>query len=237
MKKVVIIASSKDKESKVFEIANSLMETRGNVKYVLIDPVSYRVHLSNGASNILSLGCKQIEKDNDEDINHIKEHMLSSDLMLVISPVCSDNIHGALKSMLAKISDWLKLFKLANKPIHLITTSEDEDSGHVLDNLDTTFSAFGASVLLKENFMNEITNGDFDKKIKKIKREIEKVLSIDVLNLRPNDTQEGLYSIYKEMILLYPKDNEEYVYWKKSGLLTCTNLSEYFDNISSKSYF
>lgn len=237
MKKIVIIASSRDPESKVFEIAKDLMAYKGQVRYVMIDPMSYEVHLSHGTFNVMPLECPKTEASPGDDILKIKNHLLSADLLLVVSPVCSDTINGDLKTMLATLSDWLKLFKLANKPLILITTSTTVGGGHVLDNLETTFNAYGATVLRKVDFSEDLSQTDYKRIIKDIQALVAGVVRRHNLSFKPNATQEGLYNIYKEMISLYPKDNEEYIYWQESGLLQCSNLWEYYENLACENMF
>jgi len=234
MKKVVILASSRNEQSRVIEMAQRLVKENKNEQheYVCITPSDYHVLPPSGTREIFTEGEAEEDSCLKDDMNKIKAHILQADLLIIISPVYSHNVPGDLKNIIDRVAHWAHVFKLVAKPIFLIATAESNGSEFVLKYLERVFTAMGATVVLEKSFL--LTEREkSEQEFQKIQKKINTVLEKNYLYC-PNAIQEKAFQVMKKVIETYPTTHYEYQYWNNNGLFEVTSLEQYYVNIQEK---
>ncbi|MEJ7185353.1 flavodoxin family protein [Staphylococcus epidermidis] len=231
MKKIVTIVGSRQIHGRPLKIAQNLKESFESLKKLkisnqIITPLEYNILPSTGCKNCFRNNFCPTENISSDNAKFVKNTILESDLLIIISPVYSHNVSGDIKNLIDRISYWAHIFRLAGKPIILIASAESNGTNFVLDYLNKVFTAMGGVIIKQSSFLTTEPD-NFQHNIKDIKKTITTILSKKFLFI-PNESQERLFQTLKEIIRSYPSQNSERQYWEKERLLYFSNLKDYF---------
>ncbi|RAZ67284.1 NAD(P)H-dependent oxidoreductase [Planococcus maitriensis] len=228
MKKITIIAASRNEQSRVMDITREMLHREDLERYetVCITPENFRVAPPSGQKDIFSRGMVEEDARLKDDMPAIRHHLLTSELIVVVSPVYSHNIPGDLKNLIDRISNWTHLFALAVTPVFLLVTAESNGAPFVMSYLEKVFTAMGATILHEDVFL--LTEPErAAEKMEELHQKISYVLEKPLL-YGPNSVQEALFQSLKEIIRQYPADHYEYKYWKEQGMFQDNTLEDHF---------
>ncbi|HEE8868271.1 flavodoxin family protein [Staphylococcus aureus] len=231
MKKIVTVVGSRQINGRPMKIAQDLKESSETLNNLeinnqIITPLEYNILPSTGCKNCFKNNFCPTENNISDKAKFVKEQILKSDLLIIISPVYSHNVSGDIKNLIDRISYWSHLFRLAGKPIILIASAESNGTNFVLDYLNKVFTAMGGVVIKQSSFLT-IDHANFQSNIKNITETVMTTFSKNFL-FTPNEYQERLFQNLKENIKKYPPHNSERQYWEKEKLLYFPNLKNYF---------
>ncbi|EKU45305.1 flavodoxin family protein [Staphylococcus massiliensis] len=232
MKKVTTIVESRQIHGRPMQIAENLKEKFESFELLTIDnkiltPLNCNILPSTGCKNCFINGFCPTEKV--DQVHYLKQEILESDILIVISPVYSHNVSGDIKNIIDRISYWAHLFRLAAKPIIVIATAESNGTNFVLNYLNKVFTAMGGIIISQKSFL-PTEQDKYINNIESISETVRSTLSKRILFV-PNETQEYLFLTYKRIISTYSTQNFEYQYWEKEGLFYFETLKDYYKSI------
>lgn len=231
LKKIVTVVGSRQINGRPIKIAQNLKESSESLDNLKVDnqiitPLEYNILPSTGCKNCFKNNFCPTENNIFDKTKFVKDQILKSDLLIIISPVYSHNVSGDIKNLIDRISYWAHIFRLAGKPIILIASAESNGANFVLDYLNKVFTAMGGIIIKQSSFLT-IDHANFQSNIQNITETVMTILSKKFL-FTPNESQEQLFQILKENIRNYPSHNSERQYWEKEKLLYFSNLKNYF---------
>lgn len=231
MKEIVTIVGSRQIYGRPIKIAQTLKEEFESLENLkinnqIITPLNYNILPSTGCKNCFKNNFCPTENIISDNAKFVKEVILKSDILIIISPVYSHNVSGDIKNFIDRISYWAHIFRLAGKPIILIASAESNGTSFVLDYLNKVFTAMGGVIIKQSSFLTT-NNINFQSTIQDIKEGASTILSKRFL-FTPNESQERLFQILKKTIGAYPPNHSEHQYWEKENLLYFSTLKDYF---------
>ena len=225
MKKLLVINGSRNYNSKGYKIINRIQNKLDlhDFEVTLLDPNKLELEFCRGCKKCFDTGkCPLDFKDSGK---LLKDSMLETDIIILLSPVYAHNVSGDIKNIVDRLSYWLHLFPLLGKPGIIITTTDTNGHIPVEDYLEHTICLWGIDIIYKENFYNTYTKQDVEMRINKI---VETIKQIDFFKT-PQFTsyQEAAFQNYKFAFSLN-KQTEEYKYWEENGLFYADSLEELY---------
>ena len=203
-------------------IAKKIEETRSE------DVLSEVISLSDRKRNPCS-GCRACFRNLEtrcpyqDDVAMIKGKMEEADVIVMGSPVYVDNVTGLTKNWIDRMAYNCNRPFLEGKPVYLITTSGTEASDYALRTMKNAFTAWGAQVILCDNYSmgskmklieTEILYGErIAKTIKEFMKYVDKK-SISMHSLVGFQIQKKYWKKKDSDF-----ENYDYEYWKEKGWL------------------
>lgn len=157
-----------------------------------------------------------------DDMNMVKEEIISSDVIIISSPVFLHHVPGSLKNLIDRISYWTHIFELLNKRVILCAATATTGCDYVLAYLKKAFSAMGAYIV--EEIKADIHTNEED--LCKISENVIEKLQHSYLEKSINVSfyQEQLFQSLKEIYM--QKNSHESNIWKCRGYFLCENFAE-----------
>lgn len=217
---IVILSASERKNSHTAQTASKieeyLLRTQSEVHIQMFDQQNIKASHCIGCCECFCKGKCSI--DHTDGINDLKEALLKSNLIFVISPVYFHQVSGTMKIFIDRLSYWTHLMRLIGKTSVTVSVSSNNGNEYVNFYLNKFMSALGTIVLSNISILWDEDSPDnakakiicgIDEALKKIKKN----------ELTVNQNQEILFSIMREK---YKKLQlgAEYEFW-------CDN--HYFD--------
>ncbi|MGG7178462.1 flavodoxin family protein [Clostridium paraputrificum] len=235
MKIFSYISSPRGRNSSTYKIANKIINELQNkisedFTINMYTGKSLNINCCTGCLNCFINGsCILDKKDN---FNTIKEELITSDLIIIGSPVYACMVNGNMKIFIDRISYLLHLMPLINKPTIIITTSSNsglKESNLYLKNI---FEILGANIIsnipiANINLESLIETDEFYNNI------LLKTVDATILTLQnkkpfiPSKLQETyFYSCKNTYTINSSLDTSELRYWKDSELINCNTLTD-----------
>ncbi|MTI49763.1 flavodoxin family protein [Sporosalibacterium faouarense] len=232
MKVFTYVGSKRGFESKTLKSVNQLLRNLSeNNNDIPLDTVLYSadnidMRKCTGCCNCFFNGfCPLDEKD---DMKKIKNDMLSSDLIIIASPVYLHHVSGNTKTLIDRLSHWAHIFKLIGKLGVTVSVSSTNGNEHVDFYLQKVLSMFGIIVIDSLSLPLDLLNQqEIDKKIKDSSDKISQSISNRTL-IRPTQKQEFLFRSLKDMYSSPTLDNAESNYWASKDYFESESFAELF---------
>ncbi|GFZ32679.1 Fe-S cluster protein [Clostridium zeae] len=229
------VSSRRGQNSSTLMVADQLIKgiiehCETNIEYELITANELSIHNCRGCNNCFKTGICPL--DNIDKFNNIKKKLIEADMIILGSPVYACMVNGDMKTFIDRISYLLHLIPLAGKPAVVITTSANsgikESSGylkniaeilgaHIISNIKVAYPDIPYLLSNKE-----LNKGFLDNHISNIIEYIDNQKQIP-----STDFHERYFSSCKRFYSIPQKtDYSEAKYWKKSGLLECSNFED-----------
>lgn len=166
-----------------------------------------------------------------DDMRMIEKEMLSSDMIILASPIYAHGISGYMKNFLDRISYWLHLIKLAGKSSVTICCTGSNGIQYGTDYLSRMLEHLGCSVLCNIEVKTEIQS---QREIKQcIQEKAQKVAEIINKNeYLVSDFQEKKFITFKDYYLNLLNDdqtNNEAKYWEENGYFDYATYSDLYE--------
>ena len=136
--------------------------------------LNYHIEFCDGSIQPFITGKTQ----SSDDMVFLEKEMLSSDLIVIASPVYANTVSGSIKTFIDRIAHWTHLFRLCGKYGALFSISSNSGAEDTLNYLNDIMGTMGLSIVCKEGF---ITNTYTKEAIKNI-LDVQSALVIKKLN-------------------------------------------------------
>lgn len=234
MKKILVMNGSRNKQGNTsFFIHNILNPIKEDYNIELLFPQDYKLY-----PVFDSFSYSYDEKEDDFHI--IKQKILSSDLLIVSSPVYMHSMSSDLKLLLERLSIWSHTFRLNGKPCVVLSTCESNGDNKVIEPTSNIITNMGGNVIATSNasLINELKN---ENKLEHISTEICNRIKLNI-NI-PYASNKFIERNFQEMkkIMQYrvniikrnnpKKFDAEESYWVNTRLIEKNNFYEYLQDI------
>lgn len=217
--RTVIIHSGNSIDSHSIKKANRLIKKLENISEIICDITvislkEKKIGFCRGCIQCFVGGSCIIKND---EVKEIKEVLLSTELVIIATPVYLNNVPGELKVLLDRLGYWTHLFRLEGKLCVNMITSSNSGTTEVKEYLEKIELYLGLTVIgtLEYRELNQKCN---------LQKEDE--ILIDISNYYNYFIQPKMNTKQKEYFLNYQKlvynkkcSVAEYEYWESSGLL------------------
>ncbi|PTR45858.1 flavodoxin family protein [Geobacillus thermodenitrificans] len=153
---------------------------------------------------------------------------LTSDFLILSSPVYSHNVSGDTKAFIDRISYWCHLLRLAGKPGLVIASASSNGAHFVIDYLEKIFRYLGVLVVERISIFSVKEPDIYERE--KCAKIINEYLTGN-LKVKSNEDLEAVFQTMKYIISNQPENHAEFLYWKNSGLYNCNTFQEYLDKL------
>ena len=231
MKKIFILNGSRRKEGNTATFISSITNKLKDCEIEIAHPQDFKVKACEGGEEcFLKAGC--VEKD---DLPLLDEKILSSDLLILASPVYLHYMTGELKMILDKLSWWAHTLRLQGKPVVLLSTCSTNGQDTVIKPLGGIINFMGGNVIATANASmvpDQINNPEW---LDSVSEEISSRITKSIIDYpKANIFTEKIFSASRISMLeqvSYFEDNDikngELEFWKSSGMLEFESFSEY----------
>lgn len=201
------------------------------------DDVEFYYHNAKNTKINQCLGCKycfeHLECKIKDDMYLLKGEMLTSDVIVLISPVFLHNVSGSTKAFIDRISYWTHLMRLTGKFGVIVSVADGTGNEFVNSYLKKIFMYLG--ILIIDEISLQLLNITTDS----IKDSAEKTAKILTKSLSCNNFvipqfQELIFKYYKDVFSNFQINTVESQYWINNGYLKFDTFQEFFTYEHSK---
>lgn len=175
-------------------------------------------------------GCGKCVLDAQDDMEMIRNEMLSSDIVVLGSPVYVHDVSGAMKNFIDRFVVWMYLYKLVGKIAVTVSTSVSNGNRYVDEYLSKIMKIMGANVagnisVSMVNSPEEISD--------QISQCCEAIKSAAVNGItEPDAIQEGYFSITRQTLTNPAARGYLADYWKEKDLAEYERYMDYYNSYS-----
>lgn len=234
-KNILVVNGSRNKEGNTTYFVNYILNSLTEEEYIIewLYPQDYTIFPTyNSFQNTYT--------EKQDDIYIIKEKILSSDLLIIASPVYVHTMTADLKLIIERLSTWTHTLMLSGKPTIILSTCESNGFDKVIRPVSEIFTFMGGNIIAISNasLMNELSNDDSLNEIaQNISSRIKKYINI------PNESNQFLERNFKAMksIMIerikFKKENDksfdsEESHWINTDMINKTTFNEYISEFN-----
>lgn len=164
----------------------------------------------------------------NDDMSKLKNDMLSSDLIILISPVFVHDVSGGMKNFIDRIGYWTHLMKLSGRTCITVSVSSNNGNQFVNDYLRKVSEFLGLSILFDIEIQGVYANPlIIDTYVKECVRRVRKAYRNESFPI--TDNQEKIFKFNQQKYSKDVKESIEHQYWKKNNMLEFETFKEYYD--------
>lgn len=245
MKKVFALVVSRSSKKVTYNLVdNILMEIskKSKINYEILRIGDFKINPCLGCSECFKMGyC--VQKD---DLNLLKEKILSSDLFVIAAPVYMHGLPGEMKNIIDRLATWAHTFRLAGKNILIVSSCSNNGHTTVVDDLHIKMLYMGGRIIGKyvgTNFIPSTIKTDsnimlLDNSKELIPELVKKTIENWESKFCTNKFNESLFKVYRDRqkyLLDMNQCTGETEYWIKTGMIECLTLQEYIDKLFERS--
>lgn len=196
--------------------------SQGEVNVFFANLLNYNIEFCNGSIKPFETG----ESQCPDDMLILEKEILNSDFVILSSPVYGNNVSGATKVFLDRITHWTHLFRLLGKFGAVFAVSSNSGANYTLDYLESIAESLGLSIVAKNSF---ITNEQTREVIKNILH-TKALLAMSKVNSNEfiiSERQEREFQQYKIMFNEGKGGENEISYWTKKHMFESQSLREH----------
>lgn len=160
-----------------------------------------------------------------DDMVEIEHELISSDIIILASPIYGGAINAQMKLFIDRISYWMHIYKLAGKYGIVISSSSSNANNRVNQYLEEVLSYLGIYTVDRVSLFEQTINKE--KYIKKratlCMNLLESVVGEDVTF---DESIEENFQTMKQYICTRGDSSVEKLYWEEKGYISCNSLSE-----------
>ncbi|WP_271327993.1 flavodoxin family protein [Lactococcus muris] len=139
MKKIFILNASRRRKGNTTKLISSVTEKLKDFDIEIAHPQDFNIKTCLGCHKcFIKAGCVQ-----RDDLPLLEEKILSSDLLILASPVYLHYMTGELKVILDKLSWWAHTLRLQGKPVVLLSTCSTNGQDTVIKPLGEIMNYMG----------------------------------------------------------------------------------------------
>lgn len=235
MKKIfAFVGSGRNNSStlRYVEYLVSKIRERQNIEVEIVTNRDISIEPCKGCLNCFVSHCCPLDKV--DAFQSIKQKMQEADFIILASPVYLHNVTGGMKSFVDRLSYWSHIFALRGKNSMAIAVSGNSGTEYVRDYLIKVLHCFGCPVIDSAEILQI---RDYDDAL--IDEHVNNIICALNSPIKSNVYTENNFKIMKA-IMLYrgacadeEKDKgEEYLYWKREGLLEVDSLDQLLSKMS-----
>lgn len=195
MKIVAITASPRDRGACyniVQEIKKNLSITVSNLDFLIYNLYDMNLEYCEGCLSCFS-NHKCIVED---DINIIKDALISSDYIIFASPVYFQNVSAIMKNLIDRLSYWSHTMELVGKLGIIITTSQNNGNDETAAYIQKFFSYLGIMTIAKFNYESFTCNKkQFIQQLNRITNKMKLYYNYDYI--KTSVELENIFQFYK----------------------------------------
>lgn len=209
----------------IIDLLNTLsIQLEEDISIDIYDPLMINLQECNGCCNCFLCG----ECFINDDILLIKKSLLSSDIIILGSPVYLWGVTSSMKKVIDRLAHWSHLFKLIGKRGICISCSSNNGNEKVNDYLKLVLETWGISVLSEISLQSAfLTNTSIYDSI--VNAEAMKLVqSLQSNNYKISSRQERVFDSMKSEISKYDVNSFEYTFWKNSNYFAYDNFSNLY---------
>ena len=175
--------------------------------------------------------------DKIDSFKKVKDDIISSDVVILGSPVYAASVSGDMKIFIDRLSYWLHLMPLTGKIGVMLITASGNSVIETSSYLNRIMESWGLAVV-----SNLLCTVDSPKMLNSPQfKEITIPQHVDILSkymygkpITPSAYQEKYFKVLQSTYDMPTAiDNAEVVYWKENGMLSYKNYTDYLDSIKS----
>lgn len=179
------------------------------------------------------LSCYQCGKcvlDNNDDMSRLKNELLSSDIVVLGSPVYVHDVSGAMKSFIDRMVVWMYMYRLVGKTAVTVSTASSNGNIFVDKYLQKILKIMGANVAGSISVNMFTKPEEINDQINECCDSLKKAVSNGITE--PDEIQEEYFSATRK-ILTNPVANGFLVdYWKEKKLSEFDRYMDYYNSYS-----
>ncbi|MGM8224002.1 flavodoxin family protein (plasmid) [Clostridium perfringens] len=165
----------------------------------------------------------------NDDMKIIEEEMLSSDFIILISPVYAHNVSSQMKKFIDRISYWLHLFKLSGKFGYAVSIADNNGIDYVSDYLKKVMQYMGIYVLGTTGIQGNKLASDVNTLQSYANHLAKKILISETIEeIDTEYEQESFFKNQKNMYLKSDTKSKEKDFWEKNGYFEFNTFEELF---------
>ncbi|WP_373760838.1 flavodoxin family protein [Streptococcus ferus] len=207
----------------VKEFINGLKKYNHNkIDIFFANLLNYKIEFCNGSIKPFETGKTQCL----DDMLILEEEILNSDFIILCSPVYGNNISGATKVFLDRITHWTHLFRLLGKFGAVFSVSSNTGADYTLDYLDSIVQSLGVSIVAKSSFVTSKQTREVIKNILHTKAFLA-MTKVKSNKFIISEKQEKEFQRYKMIFSEGGGFENEISYWKKNNMFESQSLKEY----------
>jgi multimeric flavodoxin WrbA len=233
MKNIFIYAASRSNNNSL-KFAQKLAEniaqySHEQTEYILYTPADLDIENCRGCNSCFYSG--KCPLDNKDGFDKIKDELMRSDMIILLSPVYAHNVSGDMKTFIDRISHWLHLMKLAGKLSVPVSVSSNNGNNYVDDYLKKILEWLGTEVVAQLSITVDypaMLKDDFymNKHLPKICKKIAAALDAGEFHSTPQQ-EDFFISLKGNYSGKSNADSAEQRYWQASGMLDFDSLENY----------
>ncbi|KXT73250.1 Iron-sulfur flavoprotein [Streptococcus gallolyticus] len=196
--------------------------SQGEVDVFFANLLNYNIEFCNGSIKPFETGDTQ----SPDDMLILEKEILNSDFVILSSPVYGNNVSGATKVFLDRITHWTHLFRLLGKFGAVFSVSSNSGANYTLDYLESIAESLGLSIVAKSGFVTNEQTREVIKNILHTKAllAMSKVKSNEFII---SERQEREFQQYKIMFNEGRGFENEISYWTKKNMFESQSLREH----------
>jgi len=230
MKKILVINGSRNKKGNTTFFANSILNPiKKGYEIEFLFPQDYKLY------SVFDSFSDTYDESKD-DFHKISKKILSSDVLIISSPVYMHYMSSDLKLLFERLSTWSHTLRLNGKPCIILSTCESNGQKKVIEPTSKIITNMGGNVIATANasVINELNN---KKALTDISTEIRS--RIEIYINKPHISNKYIEHSFQDLkkIMQYrievikqnnpQKFNEEERYWFNTGLIEKNSFYEY----------
>lgn len=195
------------------------------IKFLVRTPYNSNIEECIGCESCFLTG----ECPIDDDMTFIKQEMLDSNLIMLISPVYVHNVPGNVKTLIDRLGYWTHLMRLCGRFGVLVNISGNNGNEYVDEYLDKIFKYWGIAIVKRTSIQTlRISERAFDSYIENIAKTIIQTLKTNEFII--DNHQEKFFQRSKSIYINQMIDTAESLYWRNNGYFNAENFSQLFNS-------
>ena len=231
MKKLFILNGSRRKKGNTAKFINHITSKLENFEIETIHPQDFMINPCRGCNcSFIRPGCSI-----KDDLYKLEEKILTSDILILASPVYFHYMTGELKMILDRLSWWAHTFRLQGKPVVVLSTCSTNGHNKVIEPLSECVTFMGGNVIATANaalMPNQIENSEWlDEVSSQIADRIEQYA---LLSPQSNPFIEKVFKSLQPLMKESASNvkehgikNGEVQIWEKTGMLDFESFAAY----------
>jgi len=234
MKIFCLYSSPRGEESKGFhyiqKLVNELESQSGQTNEVyLYHAKNLPILPSDGEEELFISGVDKL--DEIDNFNQIKDQLMSSELIIIGSPVFAQNVSVHMKIFIERISQFAHDFSLMGKIAYIVTSSYSNGNNSVHDYIKNTLKYMGVVEVGRADIVGRFYKEEMVQP--KIKADVQQILQHfeNEKSIFIDESYEEIFNSMRSLYVMYgtePRYKREFDSYQKKGLLDDQTFKQHF---------
>jgi len=175
-------------------------------------------------------GCGKCILDAQDDMEMIRNEMLSSDIVVFGSPVYVHDVSGAMKNFIDRFVVWMYLYRLVGKIAVTVSTSVSNGNRYVDEYLSKIMKIMGANVAGSISVNMADSSEEINDQIRKCCEDIQNAAINGITE--PDAIQEGYFAATRQTLTSPTARGYLVDYWNEKGMTGYERYMDYYNSYS-----